>query len=287
MYLDLRNVAKQQSRPTAELLNLYALEGFLDRLGQSEYVEGLVLKGGVLLAAFDTRRATRDVDLHAEALPNEVNVVERVICEIATIEIDDGLVFATNRSSAEVIREDDEYSGVRVAIPCTLATADVSFHVDVNVGDAVWPVPQVVELPRLLGGALRVRGYAMEMVIAEKLVTAMQRGTVNTRWRDFCDLYLLSETNDLSETTLRLAIGRVAEGRRTSIVPLAQALAGFEEIARGKWSAWVRKQGLRNLLPEEFGIVLECVTSFADPILVDGDRERLWDSADRRWVSES
>jgi hypothetical protein len=127
----------------------------------------------------------------------------------------------------------------------------------------------------------------MEMVIAEKLVTAMQRGTVNTRWRDFCDLYLLSETNDLSETTLRLAIGRVAEGRRTSIVPLAQALAGFEEIARGKWSAWVRKQGLRNRLPEEFGIVLECVTSFADPILVDGDRERLWDSADRRWVSES
>jgi hypothetical protein len=60
VYLDLRNVAKQQRRPISELLNLYALEGFLDRLGQSEYVEGLVLKDGVLLAAFGTRRATRD-----------------------------------------------------------------------------------------------------------------------------------------------------------------------------------------------------------------------------------
>lgn len=82
-YLDLKNEATRQGRPTSELLNLYALEGFLDRLSKTEHVENLVLKGGVLLAAFDTRRATRDVDLQADSLSNEASVVQRVICAIA------------------------------------------------------------------------------------------------------------------------------------------------------------------------------------------------------------
>ena len=55
-YLDLQNLARKQSRPTDELHQLYALEGFLARLTISPYAKQFVLKGGVLLAAFGTRR---------------------------------------------------------------------------------------------------------------------------------------------------------------------------------------------------------------------------------------
>lgn len=72
---------------------------------------------------------------------------------------DDGLRFDTSGARAEVIREDDSYSGVRVTLTATLATARETFHVDVNVGDPIWPAPQTVAVPRLLGGNIHLRGY--------------------------------------------------------------------------------------------------------------------------------
>jgi len=60
-YLDLQNLARRQGRPTDELHQIYALEGFLARLVVSPYADRFVLKGGVLLAAYDTRRPTRDL----------------------------------------------------------------------------------------------------------------------------------------------------------------------------------------------------------------------------------
>jgi Nucleotidyl transferase AbiEii toxin, Type IV TA system len=62
-YLDLQNQARRTRRQTQELLQLYVLEGFLARLAASAMRERLVLKGGILLAAFGSRRPTRDVDL--------------------------------------------------------------------------------------------------------------------------------------------------------------------------------------------------------------------------------
>jgi hypothetical protein len=63
----------------------------------------------------------------------------------------------------------------------------------VNVGDPIWPEPAEIQLPRLLDGdPIALRGYALELSIAEKVVTAIQRGVASTRWRDFGDLYLVS-----------------------------------------------------------------------------------------------
>ena len=95
------------------------------------------------------------------------------------------MTFDSSGAGAEVIREEDTYSGIRVTLGGTLSRAVVRFHVDVNVGDPIWPEPLQISLPRLIGGTISVRGYPLEMVLAEKIVTALQRGTANTRWRDF------------------------------------------------------------------------------------------------------
>jgi hypothetical protein len=102
-YLDLQNLARRTQRPTEELHQLYVLECFLDRLAGSAYADRFVLKGGVLLAAYDMRRPTRDVDLRADRLAATPEAVLEAIISIAARPLDDGIVFDTAQARAETI----------------------------------------------------------------------------------------------------------------------------------------------------------------------------------------
>jgi hypothetical protein len=283
-YLDLQNLARRTNRPTDELHQLYALEGFLARLVISPYADRFVLKGGVLLAAYDVRRPTRDVDLQGRHISNEVEQVLGIICEIADVDLDDGLSIDTNTASADVIRDEDLYSGVRVTLTGNLATARLTFHVDVNVGDPVWPAPQRITLPRLLDGRIELAGYPLAMVFSEKLVTAVWRGTANTRWRDFADIYALSGHHDMDGAELRAAIVKVADFRQVPCAPLSDVLDGFATLAQQRWSAWQRRQRLDIRLPNRFGDVLDAVIAFGDPVLTDAVRGAAWSAAVRQWL---
>jgi len=284
-YLDLQREAKRTGRLTDELIQLYALECLLDRLTRSKYVGDFILKGGVLLAALDARRPTRDIDLAARALENGVAQALAVVREIAEISLDDGSVFHSDRATAEVIREEDNYSGIRITLGGTLSRAEVRLHVDINVGDPISPAPQEVRLPRLLGGELRIRGYPLEMVLAEKIVTALARGTANTRWRDFLDLYVLVRRHAVHAQTLRASMQQVAQYRGVTLVPLRPMLVGYPDIAQSRWLAWLRKQRLDAVAPVEFSIVVEVVTSFADPVIVsDAAAPGSWDPLRGTWI---
>jgi len=255
-----------------EYLRLYALEGFLLRLSMSAHRERFVVKGGVLLAAHDLRRPTTDIDVAALRIANEASEIQRLVVDVAETPLpdalDDGLVFDLTDVSAEVIREEDEYSGVRVRLVANLATARERFHVDVNVGDPIWPEPADIQLPRLLGGdPIELRGYALELSIAEKVVTALQRGVASTRWRDFGDLYLVSRTHAFEAGPLRGSIETVARHRAAKLIPLADALPGYGAIGQSAWSAWRSRLILEDSLPASFSETLAAVSAFVDPIL--------------------
>ena len=283
-YLDLQNKARRESRPTDELLSLYALEGFLSRLSASEHRERLVLKGGVLLAVFDARRPTRDIDLRAEDLSNDTQTVLNLVREIAASSpsVEDGLVFGTDTATAVSIRDDDEYSGVRVSLVAHLSSARISLHVDVNVGDPVWPAPTTVTMPRVLGGSFEVSGYPMEMVYAEKIVTAVSRGVANTRWRDYGDVYVLTGKHPIEADQLRAAVATVADHRQVELRPLSEVLVGYPDIAQLRWDAW-RLKNRRNELPEKFEELLDAVQRFSDPVLRRDDGATTWDPNERVW----
>ena len=165
--------ARAANRTFAEYLKLYALEGFLLRLAHSAHRQQFVLKGGVLLAAYQLRRPTADIDLAARETSNETELVKDLMAEIASTvlptELDDGLVFDAGTATVEAIRDGDEYSGVRVKLKAKLATAIESFHVDVNVGDPIAPEPVEIALPRLINAEpIGLRGYPLEMVLGRK-----------------------------------------------------------------------------------------------------------------------
>ena len=282
-YLDLQREARRMGRPTDELIQLYALECFLDRLVHSEFAEKFVLKGGVLLAALEARRPTRDIDLAARALENSVDEVLGVVRKVAGILLDDGLEFDSGGATAGLIREEDSYNGVRVTLGGQLSRAMIRLHVDVNVGDPIWPEPQQVVFPRLLDGKLLIRGYPLEMVLAEKIITAIARGSANTRWRDFVDIYVLARRHAVQPVTLRASLGCVAQYRRIVLVPLTSVFAGYAEFAQPRWLAWLRKNHLESAIPTDFAVVLELVRAFADPVLLAESPDKMWNPERCKW----
>ena len=141
-YLDLRAIAKKSGRTNDEYLRLYALEGFLLRLAASAISQEFVLKGGVLLAAYQLRRPTADIDFAALNTSNDLETIKSMIITVADNRLpddqNDGLRFDTSDTDVVAIRDDDEYHGVRVTLGAQLSTAKMRFHVDVNVGDPIW-----------------------------------------------------------------------------------------------------------------------------------------------------
>lgn len=193
------------------------------------------------------------------------------------------MVFHEKEARAEIIRDEEEYNGVRVTMTVELASARMAFHVDVNVGDPVVPTPGSVELPRLRGGTVTLLGYSLAMVRAEKIVTMLERGEVNTRWRDFADVYLLAARHDADGDELMAAVKAVAEHRGVRLRGLIPDLEALPELGQRRWAAWVRKQRLDDRLPQSFQETLSSIERFADPALTSSVAGLVWNAGPQRW----
>lgn len=283
--LAIQRLARQTGGDVQELQTLYVLEALLARLAVSSYREDFVLKGGVLLAAFAVRRPTKDIDLQASDLANDADEVAGRVREIAALELSDGIVFDLGSITATVIRDDDEYAGIRVKLVGALGRSRLTIGVDVNFGDPIRPESSLVELPRIvqLGQApVALLGYPLTMVLAEKIVTAIDRGEANTRWRDFADVYTLIRIHDLQADELMASMGVVAEYRRVELQPLLPMLARMPQRAQSKWRAWRTRVNREDDLPLEFAEVLNTVSSFFDPALTQSARGK-WRSQSGTW----
>lgn len=172
---------------------------------------------------------------------------------------------------------------IAVTLAAHLATANPHFHVDVSIGDPVLPEPTDVRLPLLLGGDLVVRGFPLVMVHAEKITTAISRGNVNTRWRDFCDVYLLARHHRIEGSALTDAIRGVATHRQVGLTALRQVLDGYGAIGQARWFAWRRRQALEDRLPDQFEEVLAAVIDFADPAITGAAQGLNWDPVSGSW----
>ena len=284
VYLDLRAKARTEGRGTDELLVLYILERFLYRLSISEHRDRFVLKGGMLLAAFDERRPTRDVDLLGLAITNDTESVAAVMAEIAAIEVDDGVSFQPDQLNTRLIREQDVYAAVRVAMPASVATATLALKVDVNVGDPVTPAPVEVSYPALLDEPFTMVGYPLATMLAEKLVTMIARGDTTTRVRDFADVWLLTGRHPIAVGDLREAMVATAGYRDVTLVRLGGVLSKLAATRQDGWSRYITRAGIDRDVPAKFAEVIADVIAFVDPVADDAlDPGSSWDPAARRW----
>ena len=286
VYHDLRNLARRTNRSTDEIMVEYVLERFLYRLAASPLGrEHFVLKGGLLLAQFGARRMTRDIDILGRAFPgNEAETIRR-IATIAVTEIDDGVAFDPVSLKTAPIREEDEYHGLRLSMAASIARAQLKLQLDVSFGDPVTPGPRTIDYPQqLTAESFQLLGYPLVTVIAEKLTTAVSLGDLNTRDRDYADLYRLVTLNNLDGGELTAALAATAKHRGIALRPLSASVTDLGERRQTSYAAWRRRQGpAAGGYPERFTDVVRQVTAFGDPLLTDQATARTWGAAAGAW----
>ncbi len=268
----LKNQAARDKRPFSELLQYYAMERFLYRLSQSEHAGRFILKGALMLRVWQSPpfltqfRPTMDIDMLGKT-SNEVNSICAQIDDIISIDTDDGLAFDPDTVRGERIKEDADYEGVRVRFIGTLDNARVNMQIDVGFGDIVHPGPVEAELPTILdSAAFKLLCYSRESAIAEKFEAMIKLGELNSRMKDFYDIWLLSRQFDFDGIELTEAIRLTLEHRGSDIPEVVTAFTtDFINIKQGQWTAFHKRLGQKHV-PADFAEVVAGVEAFLDPI---------------------
>lgn len=185
--------ARERRKNAQLLMTRYAIERVLYRLSVSPYRDRFVLKGAMLFSLPVPYRATGDLDLLGFG-ENATAAIAAIFVEIlATPVEDDGVIFRPETLSAAPAREQDEYAGVRLDFVAELAGARLPMHVDIGYGDVITPEPVDIEYPALLGQpAPHLRAYPPETVVAEKFQAMVALDMLNSRMKDFFDLWAIA-----------------------------------------------------------------------------------------------
>jgi len=285
----LKNFAIQNNITFQEALTYYGLERTIYRLSVSKYIEHFVLKGGIFLyAVFDRKypRATTDIDFLARRISNSREEMALVFHDILSIDADDGLVFDLDSVSVEDITEFKEYHGLHVSAVGYLDRTRIPIGIDIGFGDVICPDAVKMDFPVILDmKAPRVNAYSLESSIAEKLEAIIHNGYLNSRYKDFFDIYILSEKNEFIYADLRGAVKETFENRKT---PMTMDSAAFSDeflrdpLHQKRWDAFLKKK--KVLEPISMSIAMSRIKRFVQP-LIDGslDERTKWDPEKGRW----
>jgi predicted nucleotidyltransferase component of viral defense system len=278
----LKNAAAGSGQTFNDLLQHYALERFLYRLSVSPHASAFILKGALLLRVWGVSaiRPTRDIDLLGRTTndPESIARIMREVCEMAVD--DDGLTFDASTVRAERIADDAEYEGIRTLFDGRLGNARIRMQIDVGFGDRITPAPEAIEYPTVLGMARpRLRAYPPETSIAEKLHVMLQRGMLNSRMKDYFDIWSLSRSRSFDGRTLAEAITATCSRRNTPVDPEPVALSDralVDPQNAAQWMAFVRRLPGTDA-PPTFEAVGAAVAAFLVPLLRALAEQRTFD----------
>ncbi len=265
----LLNRSKEEKRPFNELLQYYAMERFLYRLSQSAHADRFILKGALMLRVWRSpeHRPTMDIDMLGKTDNEEESVVAQVKDIMGTDVEPDGLLFDFDSVHSERITEDADYEGVRIKFRGLLDSARVNMQIDIGFGDVVYPEPEESDLPTMLDfPAPKLLCYSRESAIAEKFEAMVTLGVLNSRMKDFYDIWLLSRQFGFERAKLAEAI-RLTFKRRGTTLPIV--IDAFEEdfvaAKQIQWAAFCRRLK-QDHLSTSFQVIVSDVASFLAPI---------------------
>jgi predicted nucleotidyltransferase component of viral defense system len=269
----LLNRAKADKRPFNELLQYYAMERFLYRLSQSAHAERFILKGALMLRVWQApeARPTMDIDMLGKT-DNSPDAIARQIAEILTTPVDDdGLQFDAASLQTETIKEDADYQGVRVRFIGELSGARINQQLDIGFGDALVPGAMRADFPTLLDHPVpNVLCYSRESAIAEKFEAMVKLGDLNSRMKDFYDIWLLSHQFDFDSALLAEAIRQTFNHRGTRLPEQLPFMGAFAALKQPQWRAFHKRLGMAHI-PQEFGEITHALTEFLTVFLKTDD----------------
>ena len=267
----LLNKARTEKLDFNMLLTRYALERMLYRLSISKQCDQFLLKGALLFDLwFDVpHRPTHDADFLGFGSA-EIPHIEEIFRDICRIEVEDGIAFQPDTVKAAEIRKEANYAGVRVTLLGMLDSARCPVQIDIGFGDAVVPGPDEVHYPVILGEmpGPHLHVYPRYTVVAEKLEALTSLGMLNSRMKDYFDLWILAKHSDFDGLILSRAVAATFERRRTAVptgVPIGLTDEFVNDAQKGKqWQGFLRKNALD---PMPLATVVADLRDFLIPVL--------------------
>lgn len=224
-------------------------------------------------------RPTADLDLLGYG-EDSIERFERVFRELAHLEIDlaDGLSFAADSVRATAIRDEQEYQGKRVVMTAHLGTIPIKLQIDIGIGDIITPGPESLLFPSLLDmPQTLLRASTRETVIAEKLHVMIDRGLLNSRLKDYFDMWVLARRFSFDALGLRTAIAATFARRRTDLpATLPQALTTTYAQMPGRAPAWKRISRSTEAMDVSLEEAIADIAAFLEPVLTNADLTASW-----------
>jgi predicted nucleotidyltransferase component of viral defense system len=278
----LLNHSREQGQDFNLTLTRYGIERLLYRLAQSAHGSQFVLKGAMLFViwAGQTWRPTRDLDLagYGDSSPERL---QQVFTEICAAEVEpDGLVFDATTIRIEDIREVQAYPGYRIRLRAWLGQAEIPLQIDIGFGDAMIPAPAEVEYPTLLKmPSPRLRIYPKETVLAEKVQAMVALGLVNSRMKDYYDVWLMTRQFGFEGSVVVEAIQATFSRRQTELpsdIPVAlTARFGQEPEKQKQWQAFWKRSRLEMEPPGLNEIIDQVACFFEAPLTAAAKNQNL------------
>lgn len=234
----LRNIANQRNIDFNILLKFFVFDRFVVRLSNSRYKDNFIIKGGFLISTLFglENRSTMDIDSSITKTEfSEYNVL-KMIREIVNIDLNDSIKFSIK--NVESIRDEDEYGGFRINLMFEFECIREMLKLDVATGDPITPSAIECNYKLMLEDRyIKVWSYPCETILAEKLETIFSKLELNSRMKDYYDLYYLITYKNFSKADLKNAIKKTFEKRETSLDNIDEVIKEIKnaEFLRELW----------------------------------------------------
>lgn len=264
----LRNQSEIMERPYAEILQYFAMERFLYRLSKTKYAEKFVLKGGLLFYVWNLtlRRPTRDIDFRGYVSSDSNNLLKIISTVIEESNPEDGIVFDQQSVSVEETQIDADYLGIRVKLTALLERTRIPLQIDIGFSDELASKAEIIEYPNILPDlkTTQMKSYPKEAVVAEKFHAMVRHAELNSRMKDYYDLWLLLKTFEFESTSLQKAIETTFKKRETDLPterPAALTVE-FAAINQATWDNFLAKAKLETPESMDFTNIIEGIWNF-------------------------
>lgn len=266
----LLNIAKKSSRDYNALLNQFFQERFLYKLSLSPYQNNFILKGALLLMTYDIEktRPTKDIDFLGKSIKNDVESLKDIIQDICSIKTNDGIEFVKEKISAELIKEEAEYGGVRIHIPYQMHTIKGVIQIDVGFGDKIIKGPTKIEFPTILDMPVPlINVYSLETAIAEKFEAIVKLNFQTSRMKDFFDIDHISTYSEFDSSILMEALSITFKTRGTNLEDRKTIFSDefkSDNKKESQWKAFLNKSKI--LSDKSFVDIVDNIEKFIEPI---------------------
>ena len=216
----LNDIIKKKSKGNNNLAHhlhqMFFFEHVLMRLEKSKYKDNIILKGGVLLSSIigEDLRTTKDMDTTLKSLSLNIDSIKNIFDSILTIDINDNVNFEI--VSIKGIRLEDEYGGFRINVKGTFDKIRTNFFIEITTGDIITPREIEYQYNSIFEDKkINIMAYTVETIIAEKFNSVISRNIISTRAKDFYDVYMLMNENNINNENLIKAIKNTFNNRNT------------------------------------------------------------------------